>query len=89
MKRKFCSSLAAFLVVALLGAGTVIADPLSNTAFGTGALPNSGGDFNSAFERDALTTNDTGESNIAIGFDALRANTSGTSETWATPAVTC
>jgi hypothetical protein len=37
MKMTYCVSLAAFLVVALLGGGTVIADPQNNTAFGTGA----------------------------------------------------
>src|SRR5262249_51397273 len=72
MKGFFCVAIGAFLVVAIFGASTVVADPLSNTAFGTGALPQSSGDFNSAFGRDALMSNDANESNTATGFDTLR-----------------
>ena len=56
MKRtalSFCLLLVAIPVVALFGAGMVIAGPTRNTAFGTEALPNASGDFNSAFGFDA------------------------------------
>jgi hypothetical protein len=78
-------SIVGFLVVALLGAGTLRAEDLTNTAFGAGALPNggnlgSGGD-NSAFGFETLNSNSTGSSNTATGFGALLENTSGDENT--------
>ena len=81
MKGILCVSMAALLVVALLGTGTVIAGPTENTAFGTGALPDGTGDFSSAFGFDALNSNTTGQDNTATGTGALEMNSTGNENT--------
>jgi hypothetical protein len=78
MKWFLCVSVAAaFLAASLLGAGRVIAGPTQNTVFGTGALPDGTGDFNSAFGFNALNSNTTGSANVAVGESALKTNTEG------------
>jgi hypothetical protein len=73
--------LVAISAVALFATGMAIAGPTRNTAFGTQALPNASGDFNSAFGFEALQANTTGLENTATGAQALVANTTGPENT--------
>ena len=59
--------------------GFTMSAQIDNTSYGTGALGSivSGGDYNSAFGKDALLNTTTGDKNTAVGNGSLSANTTG------------
>jgi hypothetical protein len=67
-----------FLLSSLVSVGTTAAQ---NTAFGTGALPNNTGTYNSAFGFFSLFNNTSGSQNTAIGALALLNNSIGSFNT--------
>ena len=68
----------ALMVVLLSALGSVgKAATIRNTAYGTGALQNTSGAYNSAFGFNALLSDATGNNNTASGYSALSANIDG------------
>ena len=63
--------------------GFTMSAQTDNTSYGTGALGSivSGGNYNSAFGKDALLNTTTGDMNTAVGRSALKNNTTGQGNT--------
>ena len=77
---KLSANILATAVTALLTMGTHSLHA-QNTKYGTGALQNNGGNYNSAFGAAALYYNSSGYYNTAVGANALKSNSSGSSNT--------